>query len=439
MKTRILRYITVAILPMAMFATNGDNLIAIGPIARGMGGLSVAYPQDPLSAVFANPAAMCFGPYCPMSELNASVTSFIPSPSAKVKNPITGETVSSDSKDAVYFIPAIGVSYPLPWGEQNRWRLGLSAYGVSGLGVDYRGTDLDSSLLGNKRSYLSLLPLPGFDFDAPVGVAQGIYTSLQKMKVAPSLAYQLLPNLSVGASLHINYAKLEIGSFGEVFEDDGTGLGYQVGALYAPTNNIFIGISYTSPQSITHEGVIDGRMLGLGMRDLELEAPQQVAAGISIELMEKRLVLGLEGKWINWSDASGYGDFEWVDQYVISLGCQYAVIPEKFYLRAGYNYANNPVQDNDDWYGLEFVSVQGTPFPRYFYETFRIVGFPAIVQHHATVGFTYVFNEKWSLNAAVMHAFEETITEEGQFLGRSTEIESSLSELSVELGLSWRF
>ena len=46
-------------------ATNGDNLIGIGPIARGMGGVGIAAPQDSISAVFANPAAMCFGPYCP--------------------------------------------------------------------------------------------------------------------------------------------------------------------------------------------------------------------------------------------------------------------------------------------------------------------------------------------------------------------------------------
>jgi len=34
-------------------ATNGDNLIGIGPIARSMGGVGVAAPQDAISAVFA--------------------------------------------------------------------------------------------------------------------------------------------------------------------------------------------------------------------------------------------------------------------------------------------------------------------------------------------------------------------------------------------------
>ena len=58
-------------------ATNGDNLIGVGPISRSMGGVGVASPQDSISAIFANPAAMCFGAYCPGSEATFAGTSFI--------------------------------------------------------------------------------------------------------------------------------------------------------------------------------------------------------------------------------------------------------------------------------------------------------------------------------------------------------------------------
>ena len=67
----------LAVTPTA-FATNGDNLIGIGPISRAMGGVGVAAPQDAISAVFANPAAMCFGPYCPGAEATFSGTFFDP-------------------------------------------------------------------------------------------------------------------------------------------------------------------------------------------------------------------------------------------------------------------------------------------------------------------------------------------------------------------------
>ena len=65
-------------------ATNGDNMMAIGPNARAMGGVGVAAPQDAISAVFANPAAMCFTPGCAYSEVNFAGTLFMPHPKAEL-------------------------------------------------------------------------------------------------------------------------------------------------------------------------------------------------------------------------------------------------------------------------------------------------------------------------------------------------------------------
>ena len=88
-----------AILVNPAWATNGDNLIAIGPIARSMGGVGIAQPQDAISAVFANPAAMCFGKYCPGSEFNFSATLFVPKIDAKITN--SSGTFQADSEDNI--------------------------------------------------------------------------------------------------------------------------------------------------------------------------------------------------------------------------------------------------------------------------------------------------------------------------------------------------
>ncbi|MBC7360027.1 MAG: hypothetical protein H5U10_15960 [Desulfacinum sp.] len=78
-------------------ATNGDNLIAVGPVSRAMGGVGVAAPQDAISAVFVNPAAMCFGPYCPASEVNFGGTLFMPKVDTKISFPNNpSANVSSD-------------------------------------------------------------------------------------------------------------------------------------------------------------------------------------------------------------------------------------------------------------------------------------------------------------------------------------------------------
>ena len=61
-KISVVLFLAVWLAPPAM-ATNGDNLIGVGPISRAMGGVGIAAPQDAISAVFSNPAAMCFGPF----------------------------------------------------------------------------------------------------------------------------------------------------------------------------------------------------------------------------------------------------------------------------------------------------------------------------------------------------------------------------------------
>lgn len=153
------------------FATNGDDLIAIGATARALGGTGIATPQDAISAVFANPAAMCFTPGCAYAEVNFDGTLFMPHVTREVDNP--AGSFRADSQSSVYAILAIGLSLPLD-PVTRRWRFGLAAYGVSGFGVDYRDTDLDQPKF--------------FDF-GPFGefpLVAGRYTSLQILKFAPA-------------------------------------------------------------------------------------------------------------------------------------------------------------------------------------------------------------------------------------------------------------
>jgi len=114
---------------------------------------------------------MRFGQYCPSTEVNFAGSLFMPKVSAKLES--GGQTFSADSEENVYAIPAIGLSIPiLSKGEQNL-RFGLAAYGVTGLGVDYRGAAFDQMIN---------LPTP------PGGQAPliaGEHTSLQIMKFAP--------------------------------------------------------------------------------------------------------------------------------------------------------------------------------------------------------------------------------------------------------------
>jgi long-chain fatty acid transport protein len=176
-----------------------------------------------------------------------------------------------------------------------------------------------------------------------------------------------------------------------------------------------------------------------------LELPQEVGLGAAYEFYKVGLLLETNVKWINWSDAEGYGDFDWDDQWVFAVGAQWEAI-DNIFLRVGYNYAVNPVEDNDGWNGtfaplpVDTVNVQGKSVPRYAFETLRVQGFPAIVEHHFTAGVGYEFGEKLILSLSYMHAFENTLSESGTAPdGTPAEIESELYEDSISFSFSYRF
>ena len=401
-------YLIVALTPAA-FATNGDNLIAIGPISRSMGGVGIAQPLDAISAVFANPAAMCFGEYCPGSEFNFSGTVFMPKVDAKITN--TGGTFSDESEDNIYPIPAIGFSVPIDSGPKN-WRFGLAAYGVSGLGVDYRDTSIDTP---------------------PPPLSQ-VYTQLQIMKFAPSLAFQPNPNLSIGLAMHIDYSTLDLQSGGS----SGFAFGLQPGIIFKPTDNLSLGLTYTSAQKVDHKNVSDFDQDGT-YDDLTLEAPQQFGFGVAYDFFGAGLLLEADAKWLNWSNADGYKDFDWDDQWVLAIGAQYKPT-DKLVLRAGYNYGKNPVKEHNNFDGQSPTTVQGKTMPSYYYETMRIIGFPAIVEHHFTAGFGYKFTDSFSLDLGLVYAVEESIKESGTDpVGNPVTLESTLSETSLDFGITYKF
>ncbi|HML61131.1 MAG TPA: outer membrane protein transport protein [Solidesulfovibrio sp.] len=399
--------------PSFALATNGDNLIGVGSASRAMGGVGIASPQDSISAVFANPAAMCFSRFCPSSGVDFMGTIFMP----HVKSSVTagGVSVSSSGKDKVYAIPALGISFGLE--DLPRLRFGLGAYGVSGLGVDYKDRGIDQK---------------GF-FGSGMPMASGTYTDLSIMKFAPSVAYQVTDWLSVGAALHVDYSTLDLGNG----SSSGYGIGGQFGLILKPVPQLSFGMTYVTPQPVTYDQITD--FDGDGRRDsLVMESPQQFGFGLSYEFLSGTLLAETDIKWINWSNAQGYKEFDWSDQWVFSLGLQYKPI-EALSIRAGYNYGQNPVRKHSI-NGSQMVGVQGKRMPSYYYESFRVIGFPAIAEHHLTCGVSYDLTKRFTAHVGYMRAFENSITEHGtDLMGMPARFRSSLSEDSFEVGLSWFF
>lgn len=409
MNKRFLKHIFILIMALAVttpaWATNGTNLIGVGPTSRAMGGAGVAAPQDALSAIFDNPAGMCFGAYCPGSEFVFGATMFSPKVKSTVKNPAGTASAESQMKPSV--IPAVGVSAPI----NPKWRFGIGAYGISGMGVEYKNEA------------------------APYG---DMFTKLEVMKFAPNVAYMVNDNFSIGANISVSYQNLDLGEGG----NHDYGYGAQIGLIYK-VGQVSLGAAYTTPVGVTHKNV---STFGSGTPnnpnyaaktwfDLELESPAVYAGGIAWE-PNRDLLLAFDVKFLPWSSAAGYKDFDWDDQTVFILGAQYRVTP-KIALRAGYNYGNNPVKEHNGFNPAQNINVRGTLIPAPTYEQFRIIGFPAVVEQHATAGLSWSITPTVIIDLSLMHAFEQEISQSD--ISNTFSQTSSLEETSMSFGLTWRF
>jgi len=152
----------------------------------------------------------------------------------------------------------------------------------------------------------------------------------------------------------------------------------------------------------------------------DLALPQQVGLGVAWSGLADRLTLSTDGRWINWADASGYSDFGWEDQWTVGVGAQYELIDNKLTVRAGYNYGKNPLRTQS-----------------FNQDVMSIIGFPAIVEHHLGLGLGYQINDAFVVNIAWVHAFENTMSSSSP--DGMAGIESSLSEDTIDVGLTWRF
>ncbi|MBF0466052.1 MAG: TonB-dependent receptor [Nitrospirae bacterium] len=404
------------------YATNGDNLIGVGSGSREMGGTGIAAPQDAVGAISGNPAAVGD---CGKVTLDLMGTLFIPTVTNKVT--VGSASYNADSASKVYPIPSFAVTIPV----STQLKFGLAAYGVSGLGVDYGGTNVDNS---RYYDFSAMYHRPAGSIVYPL--QSGTYTNISTMQIAPFVRYKFDDQFSLGIAARVNYSILDLGS-GKV---DEFGLGGRIGLLYKPVDSVSLGLTYATPIPITYKSVTD--LDGDGVKDdLKLSQPQEIGFGIAVSPVKDKLLLEADLKWVNWANADGFKDFDWSNQLVLGVGLQYKPI-KQLALRAGYNYGKNPVNNHSNFNGssTSMTTIQGKTMPTYYYESFRITGFPGIVEHHLTGGIQYTINDNVGINAGYMHAFKNTITENGtNMMGTAVSFESSLSEDSVELGVTVKF
>jgi long-chain fatty acid transport protein len=82
------------------------------------------------------------------------------------------------------------------------------------------------------------------------------------------------------------------------------------------------------------------------------------------------------------------------------------------------------------------------PFPDFNVQWFNLIGFPAITEHHITLGGSYQFTKNFAVDLAYVHAFEKKVESSGQnaLMGdANATVGAKNSQNEVGVALRWSF
>jgi long-chain fatty acid transport protein len=398
------------------YATNGMLMEGYGPIATGMGGASQATDHGN-AAMAQNPATLAFMPDG-ASRLDLAFGLLGPD----VRSSVPG--MDAKSGGTSYAMPAVGYTKrngPYTWG------IGMFAQG--GMGTEYEansflamgsGSPVRSELgIGNLIFPLAYQVNP----DVTVGAALKYMWSSLDMLMAASGAQ--LGGMVAGASGNLAGALGPLGGapWARINFSDGnkftgaasaTGFGGSIGTTVRFSKDLVVGASYqfksgladmktaSSAASMTaFGGFSDNGQITV----IDFQMPSVIGIGASWQARPS-LLLAADLKYIGWADSmknfslrydsaqmGGSVSFalpqNWKDQTVLSLGGAWKA-NEQLTLRAGVNLADNPIPD-------------ATVNPL----------FPATVKNHFTFGLGYQSSPTGELNASLTIAPSTSVTSGG--------------------------
>jgi long-chain fatty acid transport protein len=420
-----------AFAPVAAYATNGYAPHGVGVKSQGMAGVGVALAQDSLAAG-ANPAGMALVG----DRLDVGVSWFRPDREAEIcnnggLNPSGCVSFDGNGKQD-FFIPEFGYNKML----NPNLAVGVSVFGNGGMNTQY-----DSGI-----------PL----FANPLAFGQqkaGV--DLMQLFIAPTVAFKVTPQHSIGASVNIIYQRFKAeglqnftlpgAALGLPFDpssspdnvtnrgyDDAWGWSVRLGWVGEIVPGFSLGATY---QSKGRMGEFD-KYKGLFAEQGDFDIPENFGLGFAWKPMPALTVAGdiqrisysevkaignpiakfFEGNQLGSENGPGFG---WDDMTIYKLGVAYDVTPAVT-LRAGYSWGDQPIQAS---------------------ETFFNILAPGVIEQHLALGATWRIDPKSELSFSYMHAFEEEVKGSNSipalFGGGEANIKMSQDLLGVAFGMKF--
>jgi long-chain fatty acid transport protein len=361
-----------------------------------MGGVGVAGAKDDiLGVLYHNPAGLMAldGHHAAFSMELFKPDRTLTATAPTQQGPFTG---SQQSKSEFVPIPAFGWSSEV---IEEKLVIGFGGLGIGGFGVDYRQNNMHPLLAPKSQG--------GFG---------NVFSNFSLLKVTPAIAFSASEDLWIGLAANIDWASLAVDPFpatspNGAYYPSATasattfGFGFQAGLIYQLTDAMNLGLAYTSEQKFNdftwNSTSADPTDPAFGTHrefSFKLNAPAILAGGISLQATDK-LFLAADAKRYLYSSTEGFeasgftqvgavAGFGWEDINVFALGGQFDAT-EKLFLRAGYNYSDNPIPEENSFFN---------------------VSAPAVIQHHLSLGFGAQLVEGVDISAAYYRAFESEVS-----------------------------
>ena len=368
------------------------------PASGGMAGTSVAAPQDFLSAINANPAALTQykGTHFTIGGAFAEATVDL---EQKAAVPLLGVgAFSAKSSTPGAIVPAIGVAQEVD-GLPVPTTVGLAVLGAAGGGSSY----VQEPASNATSSYLLLL------------------------EFAPSVAVELTERLSIGATMFIGDGYASGPFVGTSGMTNAYALRGGFGLDYALGDATWLGAYYQTTQAFRfeNEAVLFSERQP---RDVDMGLPQQVGMGIANEsLLDGRLLLAADALYLDWRSAALFNNI-YRGQWVMQLGSQYRAT-DRVKLRLGYALAQNPI---DESVGTRIGPVEvpgGVPAVKYLQAQFAIVN-----EHRMAAG---IGVSDLLMRGLDFDAFAGGMFPAGESLGSDTYV--SVKSYWLGVGFTWHF
>lgn len=354
-----------------VYATNGDEMMAVGSQSTALGGTGVANFIG-AESVWANPAMLGKSTG---AEVTGGVVSFTP----KVANtgvPALGGT-SQSSNATTSYIPDVSYSSRI----SDSLVYGVAMAGIAGMGVDYQGAPSTHIYAKSALSILRVIPTIAYN-TANYGI--GFSPILQ------SGSLRLSYNASGMGAGNVNAAGNS---------DSSTGYGYSLGGYFNAMSSLTIAASYQSEIAAKYGTQISAAGTGFGLTGAsafgdDLNQPAEMKAGVAFAVADS-LTLTADYKLIQWGSAAGYKDFNWKDQTIMAVGAKYA--GNGYWLGLGYNNANDPIGE-----------LPGGVYRNDAINFFNNMFFPAVVTNSYTLGGGYNISKDFGIDASAVITPEVT-------------------------------